>query len=160
MQLNIQIKRRQRKRESRGSQKKHLSAPFFSTLVSQFFDRGFYFASARSHRIGRLHDTLIVQLEPPALACQRHGERSSDGCRDSAIRVRPEASALPVEVVFARPLKLLEAFGSYLSCHEDMIVSQGRSALECCCIFRQALPHLLRMVVKAAVEVVTASRSL
>ena len=105
-------------------------------LVSQFFDIGYYFAS--SHRIGRLHDTLIVQLAPPALQCQRHGERLSDGFRDSAIHVRTGASALQVEVVSARPLKLLEAFGSYLSCHEDIkIVSQGRSALECCRIFRQ-----------------------
>jgi hypothetical protein len=76
------------------------------------------------------------------------------------MRVRTGASALQVEVVSARPLKLPEAFDSYLSCHEDVIVFQGRSALECCCIFRQALPHLLRMVVNAAVEVVAASRSL
>ena len=94
-------------------------------FLSQFFDRGYYFAS--SHHIGRLHDTLIVQLAPPALKCQRHGERPSDGCRDSAIRVRLGASALQVEVVSARPLKLLEPCGSYLSCHEDMIVSRGRS---------------------------------
>jgi len=122
--------------QKEAAKKKHPSAPFFSILVSQFFDRGYYFASASSHRIGRLHDTLIVQLAPPALACQRHGEGPSDGCRDSAIRARPGASALQVEVVSARPLKLLEAFGSYLSCHEDMIVSQGRSALECCRILR------------------------